>query len=328
MEGKGLLFKRFADIDVFDIEVTEKDPAKFVEVVKSIAVTFGGINLEDIKAPECFEIEERLKAELDIPVMHDDQHGTAIITGAGLINAAHIAGKKIEDMHLVVNGAGAAGCSCAKIFLRLGIQPQNMVMLDGKGVINRKRKDLNKHKAQFITDRDIDTLEQAIEGADMFMGLSAAGVLKPEYVKKMNANPIIFALANPVPEIMPEEAFAVRDDIIMATGRSDYPNQVNNVLGFPYIFRGALDARSTAINEDMKLAACHALADLARQPIPASVSEIYGNQELVFGRNYFIPSPFDPRLKKHVASAVAKAAYDSGVSKLKTFDVEEYKKSL
>ena len=328
MEGKGLLFKVFADIDVFDIEIDEKDPEKIIEIVKAISPTFGGINLEDIKAPECFEIEERLKAELDIPIMHDDQHGTAIITGAALLNALEITGKDISQLKVVVNGAGASAFACSKIYISLGVNPENIIMLDSKGVINSKRNDLNKYKKQFITNKDIDTLEDAMKGADMFLGLSVKGALKPEYLRSMNENPIVFALANPTPEILPEEAYAIRQDIVMATGRSDYPNQVNNVLGFPFIFRGALDVRAKAINEEMKLAACKALADLAKQPVPQVVLEVYNKQELSFGRNYIIPTPFDPRLKEYVAYAVAKAAFDSGVSRLSDFDWDTYKQSL
>ncbi|MDL2228289.1 hypothetical protein LJC25_04610 [Bacteroidales bacterium OttesenSCG-928-K03] len=328
MEGKGLLFKVFADVDVFDIEIDEKDPEKIIQIVKAISPTFGGINLEDIKAPECFEIEERLKAELDIPVMHDDQHGTAIITGAALLNALEITGKKASEIKVVVNGAGASAFACSKIYISLGIKPENIIMLDSKGVINKKRTDLNKYKQQFITDKNIDTLEDAMKGADMFLGLSVKGALKPEYLKSMNDNPIVFALANPTPEILPEEAYKVRQDIIMATGRSDYANQVNNVLGFPFIFRGALDVRAKAINEEMKLAACRALAELAKQPVPQSVLDAYDKKELSFGKDYIIPTPFDPRLKEYVAFAVAKAAFDSGVSRLKDFDWNAYKESL
>ena len=316
MEGKSLLFKVFADVDAMDIEIDEQDPDKIVEIVKSIAGTFGGINLEDIKAPECFEIEDKLKAALDIPVMHDDQHGTAIITGAALLNAAEIAGKNISDIKVVISGAGAAAIACAKMYINLGIRRENIVMLDSKGVITKKRTDINKYKALFATDREIATLDEAIDGADMFLGLSKAGALKPELLKKMGDTPIIFALANPVPEILPEEAFKVRQDIIMATGRSDYPNQVNNILGFPFIFRGALDVRARAINEEMKVAATKALALLAKQPVPEEVLKAYNKTELHFGRDYITPTPFDPRLKEYVASAVSKAAVDSGVSRM------------
>ncbi len=317
MEGKSLLFKVFADVDAMDIEIDEQDPDKVVEIVKSIAGTFGGINLEDIKAPECFEIEDKLKAALDIPVMHDDQHGTAIITGAALLNAAEIAGKDISDIKVVISGAGAAAIACAKMYVNLGIRRENIVMLDSKGVITKKRTDINRYKALFATDRDITTLDEAIDGADMFLGLSKAGALKPELLETMGDTPIIFALANPVPEILPEEAFKVRQDIIMATGRSDYPNQVNNILGFPFIFRGALDVRARAINEEMKVAATKALALLAKQPVPEEVLKAYNKTELHFGRDYIIPTPFDPRLKEYVASAVSKAAIASGVSRMR-----------
>ncbi len=298
MEGKGLLFKVFADVDVFDIEIDEKDPAKIIDIVKSISGTFGGINLEDIKAPECFEIEDKLKEMLDIPIMHDDQHGTAIITGAALLNAVKIANKDITKIKVVVNGAGAAAIACAKMYLNLGVKLENIIMLDSKGVLNTSRKDLNKYKAQFATSLNINTLEEAMEGADLFLGLSKAGVLKADLLMKMNDNPIIFALANPVPEILPEEAHKVRQDIIMATGRSDYPNQVNNVLGFPFIFRGALDVRAKAINEEMKIAAAKALALLAEQHVPQSVLDAYKLKELSFGKDYIIPTPFAPRLKE------------------------------
>ena len=296
MEGKGLLFKIFADIDVFDIEVNEKDVEKLIQTVKAISPTFGGINLEDIKAPECFEIEERLKAELDIPIMHDDQHGTAIITSAGLLNALILTGKKIEDMKIVVNGAGAAAISCTKLYVKLGARKENIIMLDSKGVLNSKRTDMNKYKALFATDLDVDTLEQAMDGADMFLGLSVAVALKPEYLMKMAKNPIVFALANPVPEISYTEAMATRPDLIMGTGRSDFPNQVNNVLGFPYVFRGALDVRARGINEEMKLAAAYALADLAKMPVPEEVNIAYNAKNLKFGNEYIIPKPSDPRL--------------------------------
>jgi len=328
MEGKGLLFKIFADIDVFDIEVNEKDVEKLIQTVKAISPTFGGINLEDIKAPECFEIEERLKAELDIPVMHDDQHGTAIITSAGLLNALVINGKKIEDMKIVVNGAGAAAISCTKLYVKLGARKENIVMLDSKGALNRKRTDLNKYKAEFVTDRDIDNLEQAMDGADMFLGLSTAGVLKPEYLLKMAPNPIVFALANPVPEIMYTEAMATRPDLIMGTGRSDFPNHVNNVLGFPYVFRGALDVRARAINEEMKLAAAYALADLAKMPVPEEVNIAYNATNLKFGSEYIIPKPSDPRLIVYVASAVARAAMETGVARKPITDWAAYEAEL
>jgi malate dehydrogenase (oxaloacetate-decarboxylating)(NADP+) len=328
MEGKGLLFKAFADIDVFDIELDEKDPEKLVEIIKAMAPTFGGINLEDIKAPECFYVEEKLKEILDIPVMHDDQHGTAIITAAGLLNAAEILGKDLGGMKIVVNGAGASAFSCTKLYIALGVKPENVTMLDSKGVIHKNRTDLNKYKAQFVTDRDVHTLEEAIEGADMFLGLSVAGALKPEYLKKMAKNPIVFALANPTPEILPEEAMAVREDILLATGRSDYPNQVNNVLGFPFIFRGALDVRATDINEEMKLAAAKALAALAKEPVTQDVLDAYGLDSLEFGKDYIIPKPFDPRLNEFESFAVAKAACESGVARIPVMDWDAYKESL
>ena len=328
MEGKGLLFKIFADIDVFDIEIDQKGIDEFVKTVIAIAPTFGGINLEDIKAPECFEIEERVKEALNIPVMHDDQHGTAIITAAGLINALKINKKKIEDIKLVVNGAGSSAISCTKFYVALGVKKENIVMLDSRGVIRSDRDDLNKYKRQFATDRDVHTLEEALDGADMFLGLSKAGVLKKEYLKKMAPKPIVFALANPVPEILYEEAVATRDDIIMATGRSDYPNQINNVLGFPFIFRGALDVKATAINEEMKLAASYALADLAQQPVPAEVNLAYHHTNFSFGKEYIIPKPFDPRLIEYVAPAVAKAAMDTGIAREPITDWDAYREQL
>lgn len=328
MEGKGLLFKVFADIDVYDIEINEKNSDKLIETILAIAPTFGGINLEDIKAPECFEIEERVKKATDIPVMHDDQHGTAIITAAGLLNALEINGKKIENLKIVVNGAGASAISCTKLYLSLGIKPGNIIMLDSKGVIRKDRTDLNKYKAQFATGRDIHTLEEALEGADMFLGLSKAGILKKDMLKTMSSDPIVFALANPIPEILPEEAFKVRNDIIMATGRSDYPNQINNVLGFPFIFRGAMDVRATAINEEMKLAAARALADLAKEPVPEEVNIAFHTANLKFGRDYIIPKPMDPRLITKVAPAVAKAAIDSGVAREPIEDWSKYTEEL
>ena len=315
MEGKGLLFKIFADIDVFDIEVNEKDIDRFVDTVKAIAPTFGGINLEDIKAPECFAIEERLKKELDIPVMHDDQHGTAIITSAGLINALEICNKKIEDAKIVVNGAGSAAISCTKLYVLLGARLENIVMLDSKGVLHKDRADLNAMKKIFATDRPVHTLEEALIGADMFLGLSVADVLTPEMLLTMAPDAIIFALANPVPEISYELATATRKDIIMATGRSDYPNQVNNVLGFPYIFRGALDVRAKAINEEMKMAAVYALAELAKAPVPEVVNLAYHITNIKFGKDYILPKPSDPRLITQVAPAVARAAIKSGVAR-------------
>lgn len=328
MEGKGLLFKIFAGIDVFDIEVNEKDPDKFIETVKAIAPTFGGINLEDIKAPECFKIETRLKEELDIPVMHDDQHGTAIISGAGLINALEIAGKKIEDVKIVVNGAGAASISCTKLYIMLGARKENIIMCDSKGVISTHRTDLNESKKFFATDRDIKTLTEAVVGADVFLGLSVANVLTQDMVRSMNTNPIVFALANPNPEISYADAMASRDDIIFATGRSDYPNQINNVLGFPYIFRGALDTHAKAINEEMKLAAVYAIAGLAKEPVPDVVNAAYKLKRTTFGRDYILPKALDPRLLTRVSCAVAKAAIDSGVSRRTITDEEGYANHL
>lgn len=329
MEGKGLLFKIYAGIDVFDIEVDEKDPEKFIQAVKAISPTFGGINLEDIKAPECFEIEDRLKAELDIPIMHDDQHGTAIISSAGLINALELAGKKIGEVKIVVNGAGASANSCTKLYIALGASRENIVMLDSKGVISTSRTDLNESKKIFATTRtELKTLEDAIVGADVFLGLSKGNVLSKEMVRTMAANPIVFALANPDPEISYEEAMASREDIIFATGRSDYPNQINNVIGFPYIFRGALDTRARAINEEMKLAACKAIAGLAKQTVPDIVNAAYNVNKLSFGRDYIIPKPVDPRLITEVSSAVAKAAIESGVARKNITDWEEYKNNL
>lgn len=328
MEGKGLLFKIFADIDVFDIEVDEKDPVKFVEVVKAIACTFGGINLEDIKAPECFEIEELLKEALDIPIMHDDQHGTAIISSAALINALELVGKKIDEVRIVVNGAGASASACSRLYIRLGARPENLVMVDSKGVISVRRTDLNSRKLPFATNLPCNTLEEAILGADVFLGLSVEGILSQEMIRTMADNPIVFALANPNPEISYDEAIASRPDIIFATGRSDHPNQVNNVLGFPYIFRGALDVRSTGINEEMKVAAALAIASLAKEPVPEVVTLAYDTASLNFGRQYIIPKPLDPRLLITVAPAVAKAAIDSGIARKPIFDWAEYDETL
>jgi len=328
MEGKGLLFKVFADVDVFDIEIDEKNPEKLVEICAKIAPTFGGINLEDIKAPECFEVEDKLKAMLDIPVFHDDQHGTAIISGAGLLNALEISGKKIEDLKLVVCGAGAAAISCTRLYTRLGVRKENIVMADSKGVINRKRTDLNKYKQEFITDRDIDTLTEAVKGADLFLGLSTANMLSKEMLASMADHPVVFAMANPNPEITYEDAMSVRDDLIFATGRSDYPNQINNVLGFPYIFRGALDVRATTINEEMKLAASKALAELAKEPVPDVVLRAYNIEALSFGKEYIIPKPLDPRLIACVATCVARAAIDTGVARRPITDWEAYRNSL
>ncbi len=328
MEGKGLLFKVFADVDVFDIEVDEKDPEKLIEICAKIAPTFGGINLEDIKAPECFEVETRLKEMLNIPVFHDDQHGTAIISSAGLLNALDINGKKISDIKVVVCGAGAAANSCTRLYVALGVKKENIVMADSKGVINKKRTDLNKYKKEWITDRDIDTLAEAVKGADVFLGLSVANMLSKEMLVTMAPNPVVFAMANPDPEISYEDAMSTRDDLIFATGRSDYPNQINNVLGFPFIFRGALDVRATTINEEMKLAATKALADLAKEKVPDDVLAAYELKKLEFGRDYIIPKPLDPRLISRVASAVARAAIETGVAKFRIDDWEAYMKSL
>jgi len=328
MEGKGFLFKIFADIDVFDIEVDTKDIDKFVETVKLIAPGFGGINLEDIKAPECFEIEERLKKELDIPLMHDDQHGTAIITGAALMNCLEIIGKNINEIKLFVSGAGAAACACTKMYIYLGVNPDNIIMSDINGILTKDRKDLSIGNRQFATDRKIHTIEDGIKGADVYLGLSAAGVLKKEMLKTMAKNPIVFAMANPNPEISYEDAMSTRDDLIFATGRSDYPNQINNVLGFPYIFRGALDVRATTINEEMKRAASKALAALTKEPVIPSVLKAYNLDKLSFGRGYIIPKPLDPRLLSSVASAVAKAAMDTGVAKYPITDWKAYRAKL
>jgi len=329
MEGKGLLFKIYGGIDVFDIEIDEKDPVKFCEAVERIAPTFGGINLEDIKAPECFYIEERLKKTLDIPVMHDDQHGTAIISAAGLKNAMEVIGKDIKKVKIVVNGAGAAAISCTKLYMAIGAQKENIVMLDSKGVISTERQDLNEQKKFFATNRtDIHTLQEALNGADVFVGLSKGNVLSKDMVKTMAKDPVIFALANPVPEISYEDAMEARPDTLMSTGRTDYPNQINNVIGFPYIFRGALDVHATAINEEMKLAAVYAIADLAKQPVPDIVNDVYKVNNLTFGRDYFIPKPVDPRLITEVSAAVAKAAIESGVARKKIDDWEAYKDSL
>ena len=329
MEGKGLLFKIYGGIDVFDIEVAEKDPEKFCEAVEKIAPTFGGINLEDIKAPECFYIENRLKRTLDIPVMHDDQHGTAIISAAGLKNALEVIGKDITKVQIVVNGAGAAAISCTKLYMALGAQKENILMLDSKGVIRSDRDGLNDQKKFFATDRrDVNTLEEAVKGADVFVGLSKGNVLTKEMVRSMAHDPIIFALANPVPEISYEDAMDARPDVLMSTGRTDYPNQINNVIGFPYIFRGALDVHATAINEEMKIAAVNAIADLAKQPVPDVVNDVYKVNNLTFGRNYFIPKPVDPRLITEVSAAVAKAAMQSGVARKEITDWDEYKRSL
>ncbi len=328
MEGKGLLFKIYADIDVFDIELNTKNVDEFVRTVKILEPTFGGVNLEDIKAPECFEIEERLKKELNIPIMHDDQHGTAIISGAALLNALELVGKKIEEVKIVVNGAGASAISCSKLYVALGANVENVVMCDSKGVIRADRTDLDERKSIFATSRDLNTLEEAFVGADVFIGLSKGNTVSQAMVKTMANDPIVFAMANPTPEISYEEAIEARPDIIMATGRSDYPNQVNNVLGFPYIFRGALDVRATEINEPMKLAAVRALAELAKKPVPDLVNMAYGTDNLMFSRTYIIPKPVDPRLLQTVAPAVAKAAMESGVAKNPITDWEAYEGQL
>ena len=329
MEGKGLLFKIYGGIDVFDIEVAEKDPEKFCEAVEKIAPTFGGINLEDIKAPECFYIEERLKKSLDIPVMHDDQHGTAIISSAGLLNALEVAGKKIEDVKIVVSGAGAAAIMCTKLYVALGAKLENILMIDSKGVITADRENLTEQKRYFATKRtDVHTLEEAMKGADVFLGLSKGNVLSQDMIRSMAKNPIVFACANPVPEISYEDAMAARPDVLMSTGRSDYPNQINNVIGFPYIFRGALDVNAKAINEEMKIAAVHAIADLAKQPVPDVVNKVYSVNNLTFGPDYFIPKPVDPRLITEVSAAVAKAAIDSGVARKQITDWDAYKRKL
>ena len=328
MEGKGLLFKIFADIDVFDIEVDASEVDKFVEVVKSIAPTFGGINLEDIKAPECFEIEKRLKEELDIPIMHDDQHGTAIISAAALLNALELADKKIDAIQIVINGAGAAAMSCAKLYLSLGAKKSNIIMLDSKGVIRKDRDNLTKEKTFFASDRNLNTIDEAMNGADVFLGLSSGNIVSKEMIKSMAVTPIVFALANPDPEISYNDAISVREDIIMATGRSDHPNQVNNVLGFPYIFRGALDVRATSINEEMKLAAVRSIAELTKEVVPDTVNLAYGEKVITFGPEYIIPKPLDNRLISVVAPAVAKAAIESGVAQKNISNFEEYAQEL
>ena len=328
MEGKGLLFKIFADIDVFDIEVDATDVDKFVETVKAIAPTFGGINLEDIKAPEAFEIERRLKEELDIPVMHDDQHGTAIISAAALKNAIEITEKNIDKVQIVVNGAGAAAISCTRLYLALGAKKENIIMCDSKGVIRKDRAELTSEKEEFATNKDVNTLEEAMHNADVFIGLSKGNIVSPEILLSMAKNPIVFAMANPVPEIDYDLAIATREDIIMATGRSDHPNQVNNVLGFPFIFRGALDVRATKINEEMKMAAVHALADLAKKTVPEQVNIVYDEISLSFGKEYIIPKPFDPRLIYEIPPAIAKAAIKSGVALEPITDWEKYQEEL
>ena len=328
MEGKGLLFKVFADVDVFDIEVNEKDIEKFIATVKAISPTFGGINLEDIKAPECFDIEERLKIELDIPVFHDDQHGTAIISAAGLLNSLEITGKKIDRIKVVINGAGASAISCARLYKKLGVRNDNIVMLDSKGVLTNRRRDLNKYKLEFARDLQITTLAEAVIGADMFLGLSTGNILTQEMLRSMAPDPVVFAMANPTPEISYEDAMAARSDVIVATGRSDYPNQVNNVLGFPFIFRGALDVMAKTINEEMKLAAVYALAGLAKEAVPEQVNVAYKVKNLTFGREYIIPKPVDPRLITRVAPAVAKAAMETGVARKVITDWKAYEIDL
>ena len=326
MEGKAVLFKKFANVDAFDIELDEKDPDKIVEICKALAPTFGGINLEDIAAPKCFYIEKKLQESVNIPVMHDDQHGTAIITTAGLLNALEINGKDISKIKVVVSGSGAAGIACAKMYQSVGVK--NIIMCDSKGVIHSKREDLTAEKKEFAIETEARTLSDALSGADMFLGLSKAKLLTQDMIKSMAINPIIFALANPEPEIRPEEAHAIRDDIIIGTGRSDYPNQVNNVLGFPFIFRGALDVRATKITENMKIAAAQALAKLAKESVPSEVCKAYGVDEIKFGKDYIIPKPFDPRVLLVVAPAVAKAAIKDGVSLVKELDEDAYMQSL
>ena len=326
MEGKSVLFKKFADVDAFDIELDVHSVEEIVAACKAIAPTFGGINLEDIAAPKCFEIERILKEELDIPVFHDDQHGTAIITTAGLMNVLELTGKKADEIKIVVNGAGAAGISCAKMYRLLGVK--NIIMCDSKGVISTDRDDLNKYKAEFAVETEAKTLDDAIEGADMFLGLSVAGALSKEMVAKMAPEPVIFALANPVPEILPEEVMEVRDDAIIATGRSDYPNQTNNVLGFPFIFRGALDVRARKITEGMKMAAAEALAALAKEPVPYYVKAAYHNDDISYGKEHIIPLPFNKEALIWVASAVAKKAVEEGVARVDTFDYEAYREQL
>ncbi len=328
MEGKGVLFKRFADIDVYDIEIDEKDPDRFIAIVRAISPSFGGINLEDIKGPECFRIERELIEKCDIPVFHDDQHGTAIIATAGLMNALSIVGKDISSVRVVVNGAGAAGISCARMFTAAGVRKENLIMLDSKGVIHTGRAGLSEEKASFAQDTTLRTLEEAVKGADVFMGLSVAGCLTPDMLLSMAADPVVFAMANPDPEISYPLAMATRSDVVMATGRSDYPNQINNVLGFPFIFRGALDVRASRITEGMKMAAAKALADLARRPVPEEVRKAYGGQDFSFGRGYIVPKPFDPRVIEEEAVAVAKAAVEEGVAAKPITDWDAYRASL
>jgi len=329
MEGKAVLFKRFADIDVFDIELGTHDPDKIIETVSLLEPTFGGINLEDIKAPECFYIEEELKKRMSIPVFHDDQHGTAIITAAALLNALEITGKSIEKVRIVVNGAGAAGISCSKMYLDMGIKKENLIMCDSKGVIYRGREEgMNPHKESFAASTPSRTLAEAVVGTDIFLGLSVKGALSPEMLKTMNRQPVVFALANPDPEISPSEAIAARNDVIIATGRSDFPNQVNNVLGFPFIFRGALDVQASCINEQMKIAAAKAIADLAKRTIPNYIRKAYNRSSIEFGPDYLIPMPFDNRVFYDVSTAVAEAAFKSGVSGIPFKGREQYQKEL
>ena len=328
MEGKGVLFKKFADVDAYDIEIDTDDPDEFIKTVKYLEPTFGGINLEDIKAPECFYIEDKLKEEMDIPVFHDDQHGTAIISGAGLLNACEITGKKMSELKMAFNGAGASAIACAEFFIALGAKRENIIMCDSRGVIYEGRNaGLNPQKERFLVDTDKRTIGDALVGADVFVGLSNGGAINQENVKSMAKNPIIFAMANPDPEILPVEAKEARSDVITATGRSDFANQVNNVLGFPFIFRGALDVRATKINDEMKVAAAYSLAALAKEPVPESVAKAYGNQKFEFGPDYIVPKPFDPRVLVWESVAVAQAAMETGVSRIK-IDLDSYKKSL
>lgn len=328
MEGKGVLFKKFADVDAYDIEIETEDPDEFIKTVKYLEPTFGGINLEDIKAPECFYIEDRLKEEMDIPVFHDDQHGTAIISGAGLLNACEISGKKMSDLKMAFNGAGASAIACAEFFITLGAKRENMIMCDSRGVIYRGRKEgLNPQKERFLVETDKRTIADALVGADVFVGLSNGGAITQQDVKNMAKDPIIFAMANPDPEILPDEAKEARSDVITATGRSDFANQVNNVLGFPFIFRGALDVRATKINDEMKVAAAYSLAALAKEPVPEKVAKAYGNEKFEFGPDYIVPKPFDPRVLVWESAAVAEAAMKTGVSRI-TIEMDSYRKSL
>lgn len=328
MEGKGVLFKKFADVDAYDIEIATEDPDEFIKTVKYLEPTFGGINLEDIKAPECFYIEDRLKEEMDIPVFHDDQHGTAIISGAGLLNACEISGKKMSDLKMAFNGAGASAIACAEFFITLGAKRENMIMCDSRGVIYEGRKEgLNPQKERFLVDTDRRTIADALVGADVFVGLSNGGAITQQDVKNMAKDPIIFAMANPDPEILPDEAREARSDVITATGRSDFANQVNNVLGFPFIFRGALDVRATKINDEMKVAAAYSLAALAKEPVPEKVAKAYGNEKFEFGPDYIVPKPFDPRVLVWESAAVAEAAMKTGVSRI-TIEMDSYRTSL